>query len=211
MSSSPRRALLVIDVQNEYFTGDLQIEYPPTTVSLGNVVTAMDTASAADIPVIVVQHDMPEGAPIFAKGSHGWQLHPEVAKRPAEHRISKTMASSFAGTDLTEWLSANGIDTLTVVGYMTHNCDAAAIYHASHAGLKVEFLEDATGALSYENAAGKASAEEIHRVFCTVFHSSFAAVTSTKNWVAAVREGRAVEQDNIYLSNQRAKVTKVAA
>jgi nicotinamidase-related amidase len=25
----PRRALVVIDVQNEYFTGGLQIEYPP--------------------------------------------------------------------------------------------------------------------------------------------------------------------------------------
>ena len=29
MSSSPRRALLVIDVQNEYFTGQLPIEFPP--------------------------------------------------------------------------------------------------------------------------------------------------------------------------------------
>lgn len=211
MSASPRRALLVIDVQNEYVTGNFQIEYPPTAVSLDNIGLAMDAASAAGVPVIVVQHDTPEGAPIFAKGSHGWQLHPEIARRSADHHINKTMASAFAGTDLAEWLSAKGIDTLTVVGYMTHNCDAATIYHASHSGLKVELLEDATGALSYENAAGKASAEEIHRVFCTVFHSSFAAVTSTKNWIAAVKEGRAVEQDNIYLSNQRTKATKEAA
>jgi nicotinamidase-related amidase len=211
MSTSPRRALLVIDVQNEYFTGNLQIEYPPTTISLNNIGVAMDEASAAGIPVIVVQHDTPEGAPIFAKGSHGWQLHPEIARRPADHHINKTMASAFTGTDLAEWLSAKGIDTLTVVGYMTHNCDAATIYHASHAGLKLELLEDATGALPYENAAGKASAEEIHRVFCTVFHSSFAAVTTTKNWVAAVKEGQPIEQDNVYLSNQRTKVTKEAA
>lgn len=211
MSASPRRALLVIDVQNEYFTGDFQIEYPPTTISLNNIGLAMDAASAAGVPVIVVQHDMPEGAPIFSRGTLGWQLHPEIAKRPADHHIIKSMASSFTGTDLAQWLSAKGIDTLTVVGYMTHNCDAATIYHASHAGLKVEVLEDATGSLPYENAAGKASAEEIHRVFCTVFHSSFAAVTSTKNWIAAVKEGRAIEQDNVYLSYQRTKATKKAA
>ncbi|HZW20205.1 cysteine hydrolase family protein [Noviherbaspirillum sp.] len=211
MPASPRRALLVIDVQNEYFTGNFQIEYPPTTLSLGNIVLAMDEASAAGVPVIVVQHETPEGAPIFVRGSHGWQLHPEIARRPADHHIVKSMASSFTGTDLAQWLAAKGIDTLTVVGYMTHNCDAATIYHASHAGIKVEVLDDATGSLPYENAAGKASAEEIHRVFSTVFHSSFAAVTSTKNWIAAMKEGRAIEQDNVYLSNQRTKVRKEAA
>lgn len=80
---------------------------------------------------------------------------------------------------------------------MTPNCDAATVRHASHAGLKVELVEDATVSLPYENAAGMANAEEVHRVFCMVFHSSFAAVTSTRYWVAAVEEGRTIEQDNI--------------
>jgi nicotinamidase-related amidase len=205
MSTPPRRALLVIDVQNEYFTGNLQIEYPPTTLSLANIGKAMDAATLAGIPVIVVQHDMPEGAPIFANGSHGWHLHADVARRSADHAIKKSMASVFAGTGLAQWLAARDIDTLSIVGYMTHNCDAATIYHASHAGFKVEILDDATGALPYENTAGKASAEEIHRVFCTVFHSGFAAVTSTKAWLEAVDAGDALEPDNVYLSNQRTR------
>jgi nicotinamidase-related amidase len=211
MSVPPRRALLVIDVQNEYVTGNLPIEYPPVETSLSNIALAMDIAKSAGVPVIVVQHDAPEGFPVFGKGSQGWQLHPVVAERAADHRINKTMGSVFAGTDLRQWLSTNGIDTLSIVGYMTHNCDAATIYHASHDGLKVEFLSDATGALPYENAGGKASAEEIHRVFCTVFHSNFAAVTNTKAWVAAVREGRVIEPDNIYLSNLRTREAKTAA
>ncbi|HJV26946.1 MAG TPA: cysteine hydrolase family protein [Aromatoleum sp.] len=203
--TAPRRALLVIDVQNEYFTGQLKIEFPPVETSLPNITLAMDTARAAGIPVIVVQHDAPETSPVFAKGSETWQLHPTVGERPADHRISKTLASAFAGTDLAEWLAANRIDTLTVVGYMTHNCDASTIFHAYHHGLTVEFLADATGSLPYENAAGKASAEEIHRVFSTVFHSNFAAVTSTANWAVAVRDGAAIPRDNVYLSNRRAK------
>lgn len=211
MSESPRRALLVIDVQNEYVTGNLPIEYPPVETSLGNIGRAMDAASAAGTPVIVVQHDAPEGSPVFAKGSHGWQLHPVVADRPADHRINKTKASVFTGTDLRQWLSSNVIDTLTIAGYMTHNCDAATIYHAAHDGLKVEFLVDATGALPYENAGGKASAEEIHRVFSTVFHSNFAAVTTTEEWTAAVRDGRRIESDNVYLSNMRTRGSKAAA
>lgn len=211
MSASQRRALLVIDVQNEYFTGNLRIEYPPVETSLPNIARAMDAAQEAGVPVIVVQHDSPEGFPVFAKGSPAWQLHPVVAERKADHRINKSMASVFAGTDLRQWLSDHGIDTLTIVGYMTHNCDAATVYHASHDGLKLEILSDATGALPYENAAGRASAEEIHRVFCTVFHSNFAAVTTTDEWVAAAREGRALELDNVYLSNLRTKDVKAAA
>ena len=211
MTIAPRRALLVIDVQNEYVTGKLHIEYPPLDTSLPNIATAMDAARAAGVPVIVVQHDAPEGFPVFAQGSPGWQLHPIVAGRHADHRINKSMGSVFAGTDLRQWLSAHGIDTLAVVGYMTHNCDAATIYHAAHDGLKVEFLSDATGALPYENAGGRASAEEIHRVFCTVFHSNLAAVSTTGDWVAAVRDGRTLETDNIYLSNLRARNIEAAA
>lgn len=211
MTIAPRRALLVIDVQNEYVTGNLRIEYPPLDTSLPNIAIAMDAARAAGVPVIVVQHDAPEGFPVFAQGSPGWQLHPIVAGRHADHRINKSMGSVFAGTDLRQWLAAHAIDTLAVVGYMTHNCDAATIYHAAHDGLKVEFLSDATGALPYENAGGRASAEEIHRVFCTVFHSNLAAVSTTGDWVAAVRDGRALETDNIYLSNLRARNIEAAA
>lgn len=207
MSKALHRALIVIDVQNEYVTGNLPIEYPPIQISLANIGRAMDAARAAGVPVIVVQHDSPEAAPLFAKGSAGWQLHPVVAGRVYDHLINKTMASAFAGTGLAQWLSEHGIDTLAVAGYMTHNCDASTILHAAHAGLKVEFLADASGSLPYENAAGKASAEEIHRAFSVVFHSSFAAAVTTDAWIAAVQAGSALERDNIYASNLRARAS----
>lgn len=201
---APRRALLVIDVQNEYVTGKLRIEYPPIQTSLANIALALDAARAAGIAVIMVQHGAPATSPIFAQGSDGWQLHPSVAGFAADHHIHKSKASVFADTDLGDWLHSHAIDTLTVTGYMTHNCDASTIYHAAHHGLQVEFLADATGSLPYENAAGKASAEEIHRVYSTVFHSNFAAVASTAEWIAAVQEGKPLARDNIFLSNQRA-------
>jgi hypothetical protein len=72
-------------------------------------------------------------------------------------------------------------------------------------GLAVEYLSDATGSLPYENAAGRATAEEIHRIFSVVFHSNFAAVTTTRDWADAVSANRALSKDNIYLSNSRAR------
>ena len=203
--TSPRRALIVIDVQNEYFTGGLPIEHPPVGESLPNLLRAMDDAHAAGIPVIVVQHTAPAGAPVFAPGTATWELHPDVARRPRDHYIEKSLASAFTGTDLADWLAARGIDTLAVVGYMTHNCDASTIYEGAHRGLRMEFLRDATGALPYANVAGSASAEEIHRVFSVVFHSNFAAVASTEAWITALDAQAPLPVDNVPESNQRAR------
>jgi nicotinamidase-related amidase len=204
MSNKTKRALIVIDVQNEYVTGNLRIEYPPVQESLANIGAAMDVAKAAGIPIVVVQHDTPAGTPIFAVGSEGWKLHPTVASRPYDHLINKTMASAITDTDLETWLTANNINTLTVVGYMTHNCNASTILQASHAGYKVEFLHDAGGSLPYENDGGAASAEEIHRVFTVVFQTGFAAVQTTAQWVESLETGEARASSGVYTSNQQA-------
>jgi hypothetical protein len=74
-----------------------------------------------------------------------------------------------------------------------------------HSGLAVEFLSDATGAVPYENRAGRASAEEIHRVFSVVMQSRFAAVLTTAEWIAALETGEAPVRDSIYASNQMAR------
>lgn len=204
MTATAKRALIVIDVQNEYVTGNLRIEYPPVQESLANIGAAMDAAKAAGIPIVVVQHDAPTGAPIFDIGSEGWQLHPVVANRHRDHLINKMMASSFTHTDLEAWLQANKIDTLTIVGYMTHNCNASTIVHASHAGYTVEVLQDASGSLPYENEAGAASAEEIHRVFTVVFQTGFAAVQTTAQWIDALKTGARRASGGVYSSNQQA-------
>ncbi|MCG2575561.1 cysteine hydrolase [Dechloromonas sp. XY25] len=205
MRPNPRRALIVIDVQNEYVTGQLPIEYPDINLSLANIGRAMDAARAAGIPVVVVQNSAPAGSPVFAKGSVGWELHAVVSERPHEHHVEKTLPSAFAGTDLAAWLKRNEVDTITIVGYMTHNCDDSTVRDALHAGLAVDFLADAAGSLPYDNRAGHATAEEIHRIFTVVMHSRFAAVATTDEWIAALHSGEMLPRDNIFASNQRAR------
>lgn len=203
---SPRRALVVIDVQNEYFEGGgLPIEHPPIAQTLPNIARAMDAAKASGVPVVVVQHTAGRGAPIFDKGSERSQLHPEIARRGHDLHLEKSMASVFSNPGFAEWLARERIDTLAITGYMTHNCDASTIFEAAHRGLKVEWLHDASGSLPYENAAGRASAEEIHRVFGVVFHSNFAAVTSTQAWIDALKDGVALALDNVLMSNRRGR------
>lgn len=212
MNHAPKRALIVIDVQNEYVTGNLPIEYPDIHSSLANIGKAMDAAKAFGIPVIAVQQFASPQSPIFAEGSQGWDLHEAIKIRNWQHKINKKLPSAFAGTDLAEWLAANRIDTLSVTGYMTHNCVDSTIKQAFHSGLNVEYLQDASGTLSYANKAGYATAEEIHRTFSTVMQARFAAVMDTEEWLKLISGNGTAERDDIYRSSQRGKslMNKVA-
>ena len=205
MSDAPRRALVVIDVQEEYVSGNLPIEYPDVQLSLRNIADAMDAASANGIPVVVVQNTSPPSAPIFSKDTPGWKLHGVVASRPHDHYVEKRLPSAFTGTDLGEWIVKHNIDTLVVVGYMTQNCDDSTIRHAVHAGIAVEFLADAAGAVSLSNRAGTVSAREIHMAYSVVLQSRFAAVMTTAEWIEAIGTAAMPERDNILASSQKAR------
>jgi nicotinamidase-related amidase len=207
----PKRALIVIDVQNDYFGEALPIEHPNPQQSLANIGKIMDAAHGAGIPVIVVQNILPKQAPIMAEGSAGCALHETIATRQHDHYVAKKLPSAFAGTDLEEWLRQHAVDTVTVIGYMTHNCNLSTMLHAFHSGFEVEFISDASGSVPYENRAGRASAEEIHRVMCVVLQSRFAAVMSTGEWIAMQAAGTKPERDSIYLSNRRARGLAVPA
>jgi nicotinamidase-related amidase len=199
-----RRALIVIDVQNDYDGGNLAITHPPFHDTLPNVTRAMDEASARAIKVVLIKMISPPEAKVFRPGTHGAELHPEVARRHHDLYVEKTLPSAFTGTILEHWLRSNGIETLTIAGYMTHNCDMSTIVHALHMGFAVEFLSDATGSLDYSNSAGQATAEEIHRVMSVVFQSRFAAVMNTEQWVDHLKAGTAPPRDTPYQSSQRA-------
>ena len=202
-----KRALIVIDVQNDYAGGNLPIEFPPVESSLANIGRAMDAARDAGIPVVVVQNVLPEGAPFMAEGTPGADLHQVVGSRGWDHLVQKRLPSAFCGTDLKEWLEARGIDTIAIAGYMTHNCDLATALDALHAGFAVEFLSDATGAVPYANHSGAAGAEEIHRVVTVVLQARFAAVMDTREWLDILQTGAQPERDSIFASNRRARLT----
>jgi nicotinamidase-related amidase len=177
-----KRALLVIDVQNEYFTGKLPVSYPPG--SLQQILTAIDEAAHRDIPVIIIQHtaEAPDSA-TFRKGSEEWALHPEIENRPHDLLLEKHYPGSFTGTGLQGWLQSREITTLTIAGYMTQMCCDTTARQAFHEGYAVEFLSDATGTLSINNDAGKVTDEELHRAILVTQAMRFSKVLTVSEWI----------------------------
>ncbi|OQX07811.1 MAG: isochorismatase [Desulfobulbaceae bacterium A2] len=184
-----KRALLVIDVQNEYFFGKLPVLYPDG--SLDNILRVMDAAGAGQLPVAVIRHAAAAAnSPVFRRGTPEWELHPEVDKRQRDVLIEKHWPDSFFQTNLEEWLISQSCDTLTICGYMTQMCCDTTARHGFHLGYGVEFLADATGTLDFANAAGKVSAEELHRAILVTQASRFSTVLSTQEWIARVAGGK---------------------
>ncbi len=175
------RALLVIDVQNEYFTGALPITHPAG--NFDRILQVMDAASENGVPVVVVQHSMTEG-PVFRKGSSMWELHPQVAERPRDLLLDKSLPGSFTHTQLEDWLRKRGIDTVTIAGYMTHMCCDTTARQSAHLGFKTEFLSDATGTLDISNPGGEATAEEIQRAILCAQQQFLSEVMPASEWIA---------------------------
>ena len=141
-----KRALLVIDVQREYFDGALPITYPAGHLS--QILHVMDEATSAMVPIVVIRHHQADPAsPIFRLNSDMWQLHSEVEQRPRDLLIDKQLPGSFTNTPLADWLRQQEVDTVSIAGYMTHMCCDTTARQAFHQGYKVEFLRDATGTL----------------------------------------------------------------
>ncbi|WP_019143889.1 isochorismatase family protein [Aeromicrobium massiliense] len=197
--TTPSRALIVVDVQQEYFDGVLQIQHPPRDESLANVLRAVDVAEEHGMPVVVVQHELPEGAPVFAVGSPSWSLHPDLEQRAHAgwKRVTKDKGSVFAGTDVAAWLAERDVDTITIVGYMTNNCDIATAVDAEGLGLAAEVLSDASGSPHLANEAGSVTAQQLHETLMVLLHSNFAAVATTDAWTEATAQGRALPKSDL--------------
>ena len=182
MPDNSKRALLVIDVQNEYFSGKLPVSYPHG--SLENVLAAMDAARGHEVPVVAIQHAAPQpDSSVFRKGSKEWELHPEIAARPHDVLIHKSLPGSFTDTQLENWLREHGIESVVIAGYMTQMCCDTTARQAMHAGFGVEFLSDATGTLDIKNEAGEVTGEELHRAILVTQQMRFSEVLPTREWI----------------------------
>jgi nicotinamidase-related amidase len=197
--TNPRRALILIDVQQQYFDGTLEIHYPPHADSLPRILAAIDAAEASGIPIVAFQHSAGEGAPLFAPGTPEFELHPEIEARATDEwtRITKAYSSVYAGTGLLEWLRERDLDTVTLVGYMTNNCVLASSVEAEFLGFTTEVLSDATGAINIANSAGFASAQTVHTTLMALLNSNLATVATTDAWTAALADGQPLEASNL--------------
>ena len=139
------KALIVIDVQNDYFPGGVW-HLPDAEKALPNINRLIELARERGDAVVFVQHVTPPGAPVFAEGSEGGKLHADLGIRPDDVLFQKRHPSAFQDTGLHEHLQQQGVTAVDVCGFMTQMCCDTTSREAYSRGYTVRLFRDATAA-----------------------------------------------------------------
>ena len=176
-------ALLVIDFQNEYFTGRMPI--PDGMKALENTQRLIQFADKEKIQVIHVQHIAPDDAAVFANNGKTVDFHPLMKPRPQDKWVQKTTVSVFASTDLDAQLKKAGVKTLIISGLMTHACVAGAARDAAPLGYDVVVASDATATRAITRADGRSvTKDELYNSALAEIEDTFGSVLTTAQIIA---------------------------
>jgi nicotinamidase-related amidase len=150
-----RTALLVIDLQNDYFADDELARCRDDILAACNQL--IRAARDAGAPVVEVQtvhaHDKSTWALNMLDDDQGMALEgtPGAARLDGllepDHLVVKTRDSAFHGTDLELWLRERDVARLVMAGVSTESCIAATATDAYAHDLRVVLVEDATASV----------------------------------------------------------------
>jgi nicotinamidase-related amidase len=174
----PKIALLLIDVQNDYFQGG---KFPLDGMELAaqQSVKLLAAFRAHKMPVFHVRHADPSAdAPFFVINSKGAEIHPSVTPQEGEPVIVKQFPNSFRDTNLKKLLDDKGIDTLIITGAMSNMCVDAGTRAAADFGYNCAVAHDACAAMEINFNGVKVPAAQVHAAFMGALGLGYAKVAT---------------------------------
>jgi nicotinamidase-related amidase len=176
------QALLIIDVQNDYFSGG-KCELHNPLAALENIEKLLNHFRELKKPIIHVQHiNIKTGATFFIPNTEGVLIHKNLSPQNNETLIIKHAPNSFYETDLLKTLNEKLISELVICGMMTHMCIDTTTRSCKDFCFNVTLIDDAcaTKNLSYD---GKIiPAEIVHQTFMASLNGMFASVKKTNQF-----------------------------
>lgn len=177
------RALVIIDIQQDYFAGGANpLVGPDAAAEAAAGVLAHFRARGE--PVIHIQHvwDAPD-ATFMRPGTEGIEIHPLVTPLPSENLIQKEAPNAFVGTPLETLLRDAGYSDLVVVGMMSSMCVDATVRAAADLGFGVTVAHDACAAPNLEFDGAELPGELVHASFMAALADGYAEVLSSRELI----------------------------
>ena len=150
-ASLRQSALVLIDCQNTYRTGVMQLE--GIEAALEEARRVLERARTLGIPVVHIQHDSGPGSPYDIRAEIGRIAEP-VKPLDGEAVVVKHYPNSFVQTDLHERLQKHGVTNLVLAGFMTHMCVNSTARGAFNLGYKPTIVAAATATRPLPTVAG---------------------------------------------------------
>lgn len=181
----PKRALILIDVQNDYFPGG---KWPLSGIvsAADNAARVLSAARAAGDLVIHVRHEFPSAeAPFFLPGSDGAQIHAKVQSQEGEPVVLKHHVNAFRETSLRSILDEKGIEEVVICGAMSHMCIDAGTRAASDLGYQCVVVHDACATRDQEFGSKVIPAADVHAAFMAALGFAYARLVSTEEYLVS--------------------------
>lgn len=178
-----KTALVIIDVQNDYFSGG-KWELHKADAALGNTQRILAAFREKKLPVIHIQHiSNGPNAAFFAPDTYGALIHANLTPIEGESHIIKHAPNSFFETGLADTLKSQSITDIVICGMMSHMCVDTTTRACRDHGLNATLIEDACAArdLNYNNKI--IPAETVHDVFMASLNGTFANVIKTEEFI----------------------------
>ncbi len=176
-------ALVLIDLQNDYFPGGkMELEG-----SLEASLRARETLTFfrdQGLPLVHIQHLAARpGAPFFLPDTEGVKIQQNVEPRPGEVVFQKNFPNSFRNTPLLEHLRAKQVKKIVVCGMMTHMCVDATVRAAFDHGLEVTVIHDACATRTLAFGDQTIPAAQVHGAFLAALGFIYAKVVSAAEFL----------------------------
>jgi nicotinamidase-related amidase len=173
------RALLIVDIQNDYFPGG-RMELVGAEAAAGRAAELLSAFRESGEPVFHIQHvwDAPD-APFFAPGTEGVEIHSSVTPAEGEPLITKEHANAFLETSLADDLHAAGVKDVVICGMMTSMCVDASARASDDLGFKTSIAADACAAPNLQSGDETIPGATVHKTVLAALGSMIAEVRDT--------------------------------
>lgn len=175
-----KTALLLIDIQNDYFPGG-RFELSGANEAAKAAGLLLADFRERKLPVIHVQHiSNRQGATFFLPGTDGVNIHESVGPLEMETVIQKNFPNSFRETELRNILEKHGIKRIAISGMMSHMCVNSTTRAAFDFGYHCVVAHDgcATRSLAFEGR--ELPADYVHAVSMAGLEGVYAGVTKVE-------------------------------
>ena len=178
-----KSALLLIDLQNDYFPGGA-MELVDMTQAAANAQKLLAACRQARRPIFHIQHvALGPGATFFRPDTPGVEIHESVRPFAGEALIQKHYPNAFRDTGLLAALQTAGVEELIICGAMSHMCVDATTRAAFDFGFSCTVIHDACATRDLAFAGLTIPAAQVHGAFMAALGMRYARVVSAEDFL----------------------------
>lgn len=173
------RALVIVDIQNDYFPGGAYPLVEPEEAArvAGQVLEAFRDSGE---PIFHIQHVAQEPDATFMKpGTPGVEIYDGVIPEGGEPVIQKGSPNAFLDTALESELRAAGVKDIVLVGMMTSMCITSTARAGSDLGFNVTVVQDACACPDLTFDGVEVPAAQVQAAYLATLDGTFAKVVQS--------------------------------